>query len=402
MNKNRLALSLVLLLGLSACAPATTMPLPGTGTPTAPEETSVPQQANSDATPFLAGTGEAAAYPAATCKSFDTRIASSDWVQGNPDAPITMIEYSDFQCPYCANLDPVLKQLVAEYPQDVRWVFRYFPLPGHSYSLMTARAAEAAGRQGKFWEYQEALFAHQSDWAALDSEGVDSYIQSLAVDLDLDPDQFAQDRNSEEITSVVQTAQNKAYSENISYTPFLLINGMQVQVSDLGSLEVMVDSLKANNFSPNGCPPTVLQSGKAYQATIQTAHGNIQIELYPDQAPLSVNSFVYLSQQNWFKNQSFFHLIRDDSTNTLNFAILGNEANLGWYELTPELSDLKFDRPGVVGLLNSGQVFISLNASPALNGSYTIIGQVTDGLDVVQSMSAPGEVIENITITEQE
>ena len=87
---------------------------------------------------------------------------ATEHVLGNPDAPVTVLEYADFECPYCAAAAPVLKQLVEESDGRVRLVFRHFPLAGnHPHALTAALAAEAAGAQGAFWPMHDLLFARQ-------------------------------------------------------------------------------------------------------------------------------------------------------------------------------------------------------------------------------------------------
>ncbi len=101
-------------------------------------------------------------------------------VLGDPDAPVTVIEYGDFECPYCAAAAPVLKQLVEESDGRVRLVFRHFPLAGnHPHALTAALAAEAAGAQGAFWPMHDLLFARQD---RLGDAALRAYADSLGLD----------------------------------------------------------------------------------------------------------------------------------------------------------------------------------------------------------------------------
>lgn len=91
-------------------------------------------------------------------------VTSEDQIRGNPDAAITIIEYSDFQCPYCSRFHPTMQQVMEEYTTQVRWVYRHFPLSSiHSEAIPAANAAECAAEQDKFWEYADALFENQSE-----------------------------------------------------------------------------------------------------------------------------------------------------------------------------------------------------------------------------------------------
>ena len=107
----------------------------------------------------------------------------AEHVLGNPDAPVTVLEYADFECPYCAAAAPVLKQLVEESDGRVRLVFRHFPLAGsHPHALTAALAAEAAGAQGAFWPMHDLLFARQD---RLSDVALRAYAEELGLDGDL-------------------------------------------------------------------------------------------------------------------------------------------------------------------------------------------------------------------------
>ena len=131
---------------------------------------------------------------------------------------------------------------------------------------------------------------------------------------------------------------------------------------------------------------------KQYLATLQTDKGDILIQLYPDQAPLSVNSFVFLARHGWYDGVIFHTVIPGYMAQT------GDPSGTGWggpgYMLNDELvSGLKFDQPGRVGMVNSrtpgsnnSQFFITYQSQTDLNGKYTIFGQVIKGMDVVKSL----------------
>ena len=85
-----------------------------------------------------------------------------DHIRGNPDAPLTLVEYGDFECPFCSRATGTVKELQAQLGDDLRYVFRHLPLPDvHDHSELAAQAAEAASAQGAFWEMHDLLFAHQ-------------------------------------------------------------------------------------------------------------------------------------------------------------------------------------------------------------------------------------------------
>jgi protein-disulfide isomerase len=104
----------------------------------------------------------------------------ADHVLGNPDAPVTLLEYGDYECPYCAAAAPVLRKVVTESDGRIRLIFRNFPLPSvHPFALTAALAAEAAGEQGAFWPMHEMIFARQD---RLDDAALRAYADELGID----------------------------------------------------------------------------------------------------------------------------------------------------------------------------------------------------------------------------
>ena len=91
------------------------------------------------------------------------KVDDSGPSKGSPNAAVTIVEFSDFQCPYCKQANTTLKQALAGYGNNVRLVFKHMPLPNHPQAFKAAQAAVCAGEQGKFWEYQDSLFEHSSD-----------------------------------------------------------------------------------------------------------------------------------------------------------------------------------------------------------------------------------------------
>src|SRR5882762_7792358 len=91
-------------------------------------------------------------------------VSARDHIEGRPDAPVTLVEYGDYQCPYCGEAHPVIKRLQKALGKQLRLVFRNFPLTqAHPYAMIAAEAAEAAGLQGKFWEMHDLIYEHQND-----------------------------------------------------------------------------------------------------------------------------------------------------------------------------------------------------------------------------------------------
>jgi len=157
-------------------------------------------------------------------------------VRGAADAPVTIVEFSDFQCPYCGRVGPTLERLLEEYPGQVRVVYKHLPLSFHEHALPAAKAAVAAGRQGKFWEMHDALFASQRQL------GEEKY-RELAEELGLDVEQFERDYKSEEVAMEVAQDMNQARKLGVTGTPGFFVNGrFSSGAKPYQSFKTMVDA----------------------------------------------------------------------------------------------------------------------------------------------------------------
>ena len=153
----------------------------------------------------------AAAVPAPTATGVPA-VTDADHIRGNEDAPITIIEYSDFQCPYCSRFHPTMLQVMDEYSDSVRWVFRHFPLSFHPEATPSANAAECASEQGKFWEYGDALFENQPSLG-------DTFYAQLAADLGLNTTQWQDCYDSEKYNDVIEAQAQAGGAAGVSGTP---------------------------------------------------------------------------------------------------------------------------------------------------------------------------------------
>jgi protein-disulfide isomerase len=143
-------------------------------------------------------------------------VAPTDHVRGNPQAKYTVIAYTDFQCPYCANFHEAMSSVAKE--TDVRWVYRQFPLSFHPFAEKAAEASECAGEQGKFWEYGDALFA-------LKGHMTDDTFSRLAQKLGLDWMSFGLCLSSGKYASVVAAQRDEGGKKKIKGTPTFWLNG---------------------------------------------------------------------------------------------------------------------------------------------------------------------------------
>ena len=144
-----------------------------------------------------------------------------DHIRGPVDAPLTLVEYSDFECPYCARVTGVSQELRAHYGDRLRYVFRHVTLPDvHSHSELAAHAAEAAANQGKFWEMHDKMFEHQDE---LELEDLAGY----AHEIDLDIEQFLRDIDDPDIARRVQDHVAGAEASGVRGTPTFFVDGLR-------------------------------------------------------------------------------------------------------------------------------------------------------------------------------
>lgn len=154
-------------------------------------------------------------------------VSKRDFTNGDIKAKVTLIEYSDFQCPACAAYYPVVKQLLAEEKDKIYYIYRMFPLTNiHPNSHISAQAAYAAHKQGKFFEMMDILFTKQNDWAPL-QDPRPTFID-YAKTLKLDIAKFTTDMNSDEAKKFVNDSENEANNEGINATPTFIVNGVKI------------------------------------------------------------------------------------------------------------------------------------------------------------------------------
>jgi protein-disulfide isomerase len=147
---------------------------------------------------------------------------TSPHVRGNPNAPATLEEFGDFQCPPCGQFAGFAEELLKEYDSRLRVVFRNFPLPGHEHAREAALAAEAAGFQGKFWEMHDTLYKEQSTWSK--APNTRELFESYAGTLGLNMEEFKKDMDSDKAKERVDSDHALGESLGIKVTPTLFIN----------------------------------------------------------------------------------------------------------------------------------------------------------------------------------
>ncbi|NJI72270.1 thioredoxin domain-containing protein [Sphingobacterium kitahiroshimense] len=146
-------------------------------------------------------------------------VSITDHAQGNLNADLVIVEYGDYQCPYCGAAYPVLKQLLERFSEEVKFVFRNFPLSEmHEFALSAAIAAEAASLQDKFWEMHDAIYENQE---YLD----DLYLYKLAEKIGLDMEKFKSDIQRAELTDRIDADFQGGIISGVNGTPSFYVNG---------------------------------------------------------------------------------------------------------------------------------------------------------------------------------
>lgn len=163
-------------------------------------------------------------------------VSATDQQTGNLNAATTLVEYGDYQCPHCGHAHPLLKRLLKEKGKDLHFVFRNFPLQeAHPQALSAALAAEAAGKQGKFWEMHDLIFKNQSELSP-------NKLLDLALSLGLNPQKFATDWKSEAIMQKVESDFEGGIRSGVNGTPGFFVNGKKLESYD-GSYESLVEAV---------------------------------------------------------------------------------------------------------------------------------------------------------------
>lgn len=158
--------------------------------------------------------------------SFKNRLtidAGKSFSKGPANAKVTIFEFSDYQCPYCQRGAAMVEEIVKMYPNDVKVVFKNFPLPMHKQAGPAAQAAIAAGKQGKFWEFYEVLFGNQAKIPQPD------FFVQTAQTLKLDVEKFKKDMESPETKQMVDDDMKLGQANKIQSTPTFVINGVKVE-----------------------------------------------------------------------------------------------------------------------------------------------------------------------------
>lgn len=170
---------------------------------------------------------------------------------GAGNKKVEIVEYGDFQCPACAGTYPTVKAIKAKYGDDITFVFKHFPLSIHQNAKSAHRAAEAAARQGKFFEMHDLLYEQQVAWQ--DSSEPSAIFRGYAEQLGLDMTKYDADFASEEVASVINADMDEGAGKGVDSTPTFYINGEKIEDNrDINSVDLMsayIDNLIKNQSS---------------------------------------------------------------------------------------------------------------------------------------------------------
>ena len=175
----------------------------------------------------------------------DQMVRPDSAMTGSATAKVTMVEWGDFECPSCAMLEPVLRQIISTYGEnpDFNFVFRNFPLPQHKHSRAAAEAAEAAGAQGRYWDMHALLYEHQKEWAesADPRSAFNAYAKSAGLDLAV----FGAALDDGTYASKVARDYQDAGTLGLNHTPTIFINGVEQKDMTFSALTEAIDAALA-------------------------------------------------------------------------------------------------------------------------------------------------------------
>lgn len=175
--------------------------------------------------------------PDAPTGPVDIAITDKDHIRGNKDAKVTLVEFSDFECPFCSRHEPTMTQALAEYKDNIRVIYKHFPLESiHPQARPAAEASECAAEQGKFWEFHDELFANQDK---LDS----SYYGEIAKQLGLDTNKFNSCVTAGKGKAKVDADYQQGIQAGVQGTPQTFVNGVGVSGAiPYASLKTQIDA----------------------------------------------------------------------------------------------------------------------------------------------------------------
>lgn len=186
-------------------------------------------------------------------------------VEGQGKSGVTLVEYGDYECPFCGQYAPTVERIAAEYSQQIRFQFRNFPLVGtHQNAFAAARAAEAAGLQGKFWEMNSLLYASQSQWSSASNAPpiFNQYAQQLGLNLA----KFKSDYASSKVNNLINADMAEGNKLGVSGTPTFFLDGKEVKIDNtVSAFKQILNAEIAKKASGNSSTQTPTNAGTTSQ-----------------------------------------------------------------------------------------------------------------------------------------
>lgn len=178
----------------------------------------------------------AAARPQVDPNKVYSLSAGDSPTKGPADAKVLIVEFSDYQCPFCSQAEPLVEQVLQAYPKDVKRVYKQFPLTSiHPNALPAAKAAVAAGKQGKFWEMHAKLFGNQRE---LSPENYEKWAGEIGLNLD----KFKKDMASPDVQAQIDKDGQEARTADVTGTPTIFVNGKRLQQRSMEGFKAVIDA----------------------------------------------------------------------------------------------------------------------------------------------------------------
>lgn len=321
-------------------------------------------------------------------------VLPGEHVLGSEDALVTLVVYNDLAAEASSDLVASLIAL-SEQSENARVVYRHFVQDG--IGLLAAQAVEAAAAQDGdegFWALAALLAERRTEWDNLSEGSFIDVVTGYADEVGLDGEQIAEELEAGQYSASVSTMTSSGVALNIPQAPAMYVNDTFVQtpprtLEDLSMItQIMVLRVKYPE-----APSMVIDPDKEYVAWIETSKGTIALDLFADLAPETVNNFAYLACMGYYDNVTFHRVLEEF------MAQAGDPTGTGMggpgYTIHDEFdnSSLIFDREGLLSMAHTrqpdsagAQFFITLGPAAHLNGSFTIFGEVVEGMQVVQSL----------------
>jgi protein-disulfide isomerase len=186
-------------------------------------------------------------------QQYTNRVNAGGWVTGAENAEVSVVEYGDFQCPGCAALKPVIEEAMNQTNSFASFTFKHYPLAQHNKARLAAQGAEAAGRQGKFWEMHRVLYGTQQNWENDSVSAFRDYLIENAKAFNIDVEQFKNDLNDTTITDQINKDATEGNKLPVTATPTLVINGKKIY-SIPSTAEGLVSLIQSYRTAPSATP----------------------------------------------------------------------------------------------------------------------------------------------------